>query len=145
MMTSKWPVTGDIGETFYFKPEAGRVFASPADETPVPPCDVQPQDMDIAKAAARVEETTVLSIRRIRRKWAGLRSFVPDKTPVVGFAPDAHGFFWLAGQGGYGIQASAAMGRTAAKLATSGGIPTDLAQLGVAQANLAPERLRLVV
>jgi len=142
MSIASWPLTGDLGETFYFKPEAGRVFASPADETPSPPCDIQPEELDVAMAAARVEETTVLPIRRIVRKWAGLRSFVSDKTPVVGFDRDAPGFFWLAGQGGYGIQTSAAMGRTAAALATSGEIPADLAKLGVAKANLAPERLR---
>jgi len=71
-----------------------------------------------------------------------LRSFVHDKTPVVGFDCDAPGFFWLAGQGGYGIQTSAAMGRTAAALATSGELPSDLAELGVTKPNLAPERLR---
>jgi len=99
-------LTGDLGETFYFKPEAGRVFASPADETPMPPCDVQPDEIDVATAAARVEETTVLEIRRIVRKWRGCAAFVKDKTPVVGFERDAPGFFWLAGQGGYGIQTS---------------------------------------
>jgi D-arginine dehydrogenase len=142
MEIANWPLTGDMGDTFYFKPESGRVLASPADETPMPPCDVQPEEIDIATAAARIEETTILPIRRIMRKWAGLRSFVADKTPVVGFDHDAPGFFWLAGQGGYGIQTSAAMGRTAAALATSGEIPADLARLGVAKAKLAPERLR---
>jgi D-arginine dehydrogenase len=142
MAIATWPVTGDLGETFYFKPEAGRIFASPADETPMPPCDIQPDEIDIATAAARVEETTVLSIRRIVRKWAGLRSFVKDKTPVVGFDPDALGFFWLAGQGGYGIQTSAGMGQLAAALATSGEVPAELKRLGVAKADLAPERFR---
>jgi D-arginine dehydrogenase len=137
-----WPLTGDLGDTFYFKPESGRIFASPADETPMPPCDIQPEEIDIATAASRVEEATTLAIRRITHKWAGLRSFVADKTPVVGFAPDAPGFFWLAGQGGYGIQTSAAMGQLAAALATSGAVPAQLARLGVRKADLAPERLR---
>ncbi|HZS83424.1 MAG TPA: FAD-binding oxidoreductase [Stellaceae bacterium] len=136
-----WPLTADLAESFYFKPEAGRVLASPADETPMPPCDVQPDEIDVATAAARIEAATVLEVRRITHKWAGLRSFVADKTPVVGFAPDAPGFFWLAGQGGYGIQTSAAMGRVAAALATSGEVPADLARLGVRKENLAPERL----
>jgi len=137
-----WPMTADLGESFYFKPDAGRLFASPADETPMPPCDVQPEEIDIATAAARVEEATTLTIRRITHKWAGLRSFVADKTPVVGFDPDAPGFFWLAGQGGYGIQTSAGMGRLACALATSGEVPADLAKLGVRKQDLAPERLR---
>jgi D-arginine dehydrogenase len=137
-----WPLTADLAESFYFKPEAGRVLASPADETPMPPCDIQPDEIDVATAAARVEAATVLQIRRITHKWAGLRSFVSDKTPVAGFDRDAPGFFWLAGQGGYGIQTSAAMGRTAAALATSGEIPADLAKLGVKKENLAAERLR---
>ena len=137
-----WPLTGDLGDTFYFKPEAGRIFASPADETPMPPCDIQPDEIDIATAAARVEEATTLTIRRITHKWAGLRSFVADKTPVVGFDRAAPGFFWLAGQGGYGIQTSAAMGRLACALATSGEVPAELAKLGVRKADLAPERLR---
>jgi D-arginine dehydrogenase len=137
-----WPLTADLGESFYFKPEAGRLFASPADETPMPPCDIQPDEIDVATAAARVEEATTLSIRRITHKWAGLRSFVADKTPVVGFDRDAPGFFWLAGQGGYGIQTSAGMGRLACALATSGEVPADLAKLGVRKQDLAPERLR---
>jgi D-arginine dehydrogenase len=139
---SRWPLTGDTLDSYYFKPEGGRVFASPADETPMPPCDIQPDEIDIATAAARVEEATNLAIRRIVRKWAGLRSFVADKTPVVGFEPGVPGFFWLAGQGGYGIQTSAAMGRVAASLATSGAIPADLARVGVRKESLAPERLR---
>ena len=139
---ASWPLTADLAESFYFKPESGRVLASPADETPMPPCDIQPDEIDIATAAARVEEATVLTIRRITHKWAGLRSFVADKTPVVGFDRDAPGFFWLAGQGGYGIQTSAGMGRLACALATSGEVPVDLTKLGVRKADLAPERLR---
>ncbi len=137
-----WPLTGDLGDSFYFKPESGRLFASPADETPMPPCDIQPDELDIAIAASRVEEATTLTIRRIVRKWAGLRSFVADKTPVVGFDPDAPGFFWLAGQGGYGIQTSAGMGRLACALATGGAVPADLAKIGVRREDLAPQRLR---
>jgi D-arginine dehydrogenase len=137
-----WPLTGDLGDTFYFKPESGRIFASPADETPMPPCDIQPDEIDIAIAAARVEEATTLTIRRITHKWAGLRSFVADKTPVVGFDPDAPGFFWLAGQGGYGIQTSAGMGQLACALATGNAVPANLARVGVRKEDLAPQRLR---
>jgi len=135
-----WPMVIQASETLYFKPEAGRILVSPADETPVPPCDVQADETDVAEAAARLEEATTLRVRRIAHKWAGLRSFVLDKTPVVGFAPEAEGFFWLAGQGGYGIQTSPAMGRTAASLASGGGLPPDIAARGVTEAVLSPAR-----
>src|SRR5712691_5414686 len=93
-----WPVVIDVDERFYFKPESGRVLASPADETPMLPCDVYPADYDVALAVDRIEKATALSIRHIRRKWAGLRSFVADKAPVVGMDASLPGFFWLAGQ-----------------------------------------------
>jgi D-arginine dehydrogenase len=141
MAIAGWPMTIDVHETLYFKPEAGRLLASPADETPMPPCDVQPDEMDIAVAAARLEEMTTLRVRRIVRKWAGLRSFVDDKTPVLGFAPELPGFFWVAGQGGYGIMTSPAMGRAAAALAVGEKLPDDIARLGVTEAALAPARL----
>jgi D-arginine dehydrogenase len=136
-----WPVVGDVDETFYFKPEAGRLLVSPADETPVPPCDMQPEDMDIAEAAHRLETRTRLTVTRVVRKWAGLRSFVRDKTPVVGHAPEAPGFVWLAGQGGYGIQTSPSMGRVAAALATGSDLPADLVARGLAATDLLPDRL----
>jgi D-arginine dehydrogenase len=141
MAIAGWPMTIDVHETLYFKPEAGRLLASPADETPMPPCDVQPDEMDIAVAAARLEEMTTLRVRRIVRKWAGLRSFVDDKTPVLGFAPELPGFFWVAGQGGYGIMTSPAMGRAAAALAVGESLPDDIARLGVTEAALSPARL----
>jgi D-arginine dehydrogenase len=85
---------------------------------------------------------TTVSVRRIAHKWAGLRSFAPDRTPVVGFDPDASGFFWLAGQGGYGMQTSSAMARIAASLVRGEGVPTDIANEGVRAAALSPARLR---
>lgn len=136
-----WPVVIDVDEEFYFKPEAGRILGSPADETPVPAQDVQPEELDVAIGADRIERATTLTILRIERKWAGLRSFVSDKTPVVGFAPDAPGFFWLAGQGGYGIQTAPGLARIAAALATGRPLPGDLAERGVTEKDLAPERL----
>jgi D-arginine dehydrogenase len=136
-----WPIVADIDEKFYFKPEAGRILASPADETPVPPQDIQPEDEDKALIAERVESCSTLKVGRIQRSWAGLRSFVKDKHPVVGFAPDAEGFFWLAGQGGYGIQTSFAMGMTACSLATGGGVPEAVKALNVSEADLGPARL----
>jgi D-arginine dehydrogenase len=136
-----WPIVSDVDESLYFKPEAGRMLVSPADETPVPPCDVQPEEMDIAEAAHRLETRTRLTVTRVVRKWAGLRSFVRDKTPVVGHAPEAPGFVWLAGQGGYGIQTSPSMGRVAAALATGSDLPADLVARGLAATDLLPDRL----
>ncbi len=136
-----WPVTLDAWEDFYFRPEAGRILLSPADETPTPPCDVQPEDLDVALAVDRLERATVLTVERITHKWAGLRSFYPDRTPVVGMDPRAPGFVWLAGQGGYGIMTSPAMGRIAAALVLGRPIPADLADLGLTAETLAPDRL----
>lgn len=137
-----WPATIDIDERFYFRPEAGRILGSPADETPSEPCDAQPEELDIAIGIDRIETATVLRVRRLASRWAGLRSFVADKTPVVGFDPEAEGFFWLAGQGGYGIQTSPALGRAVAELVTQGDLPGDLKARGLERAALAPERLR---
>jgi D-arginine dehydrogenase len=134
------PMTIDFDESFYFKPEVGQFLASPADETPSPPCDAQPEEMDIAIAVDRMESATTLSIRRIKNRWAGLRSFVADKNLVVGYDPLAQGFFWLAGQGGYGIQTAAAAGRLAAALALERTMPEDIASLGVAETALSPIR-----
>lgn len=137
-----WPLVVDIDETFYFRPEAGRVLASPADETPVAPCDAQPDELDVATAVDRIERATTLRVARIVNKWAGLRSFFADKTPAVGPDADAPGFFWLAGQGGYGIQTAPAMARLAAALATAGEVPPDLADAGLTAADVSPARLR---
>jgi D-arginine dehydrogenase len=139
-----WPVVIDADEQFYFKPESGRILASPADETPMPPCDVYPEEYDIALAVDRIEKAAILSIQHIRRKWAGLRSFVPDKAPVVGMDTSLPGFFWLAGQGGYGIMTSSAMARTAASLIVAGHLPTDLAAMGLIPEDLSPARLQKV-
>jgi D-arginine dehydrogenase len=139
---SNWPTVIDISEQFYFKPEAGRLLGSPADETPSPPCDAQPEELDIAIAIDRISAATTVSVRTVDSRWAGLRSFVADKTPVVGFDDDADGFFWLAGQGGYGIQTSAAMGRLAAALACGRDVPADLVALGVSADLVSPRRLR---
>lgn len=103
-----WPMTLDVTESYYFKPEAGQLLLSPADETPIEACDVQPLDIDVATAVERVEQATRMTIERVRRAWAGLRSFSPDRTPVIGLDPHGPQFFWLAGQGGYGIQTAPA-------------------------------------
>jgi D-arginine dehydrogenase len=140
---STWPLVIDARETFYFKPDAGVLLVSPANEDPVRAQDVQPEELDVAIAVDRVETATTLQIRQVRRKWAGLRSFVADKTPVVGFAPDAPGFFWLAGQGGYGIQTAPAMGELAAALVQGLPVPADMASLGVREQDLAAGRLQV--
>jgi len=137
------PFAADIDEGFYFRTEAGRILGSPADETPSPPCDAQPEELDIALAIDRMEQATTLRFKRIVNKWAGLRSFVADKTPVAGFDPAVEGFFWLAGQGGYGIQTAPAMGRIAAALATGADIPADVAAYGITAATLSPARAGL--
>lgn len=142
MDVSAWPMVIDSEETLYFKPDAGRILISPADETPSEPVDAQPDEMDVAIAADRFETMTTMTVRRPVAKWAGLRSFVSDKTIVVGFEKQAPGFFWLAGQGGYGIQTSAAVGRVVARLIGDAGIPEDIAALGVSDSDLSPERLR---
>jgi len=139
---SGWPATIDIDEQFYFKPDAGRILGSPADETPSPPCDAQPEELDVALGIDRIERATSLTVRRLVNKWAGLRSFVADKTPVVGFDAESQGFFWLAGQGGYGIQTSPALARVAAALIATGDLPADLIARGLDKAMLAPARLR---
>jgi len=136
----RWPICIDIDEQFYFKPDAGRMLASPADETPMEPCDVQPEELDIALTVDRVERAADLQIRHIEHRWAGLRSFVADKSPVVGFDPGIEGFFWLAGQGGYGIQTAPSMGRAAAALIQGQPLPADLQDHGVSEAALNPAR-----
>jgi D-arginine dehydrogenase len=137
-----WPLVIDADEQFYFKPDAGKFLASPADETPMEACDVQPDELDVAICIDRIERATTMKISRVERKWAGLRSFVSDKTIVAGFDPDLPGFFWLAGQGGYGIQTAPAMGRVVTALALGKELPADLIELGVSEAALAPARFR---
>ncbi|HYX01721.1 MAG TPA: FAD-dependent oxidoreductase [Reyranella sp.] len=137
---ARLPMVIDFDETWYVKPEVGQFLASPADETPSPPCDAQPEELDIAIAVDRIETSTTLRVARIKNKWAGLRSFVADQNLVVGNDPTVDGFFWLAGQGGYGIQTAAAAGRLAASLALGQGLPADIANLGVGEAALSPRR-----
>jgi D-arginine dehydrogenase len=103
---SDWPLTIDIDEGFYFKPDAGQLLISPADETPSEPCDAQAEELDIAIAIDRLQQIANIPIRRVNHKWAGLRTFAPDKSFIIGFDPRATGFFWCAGQGGYGVQSA---------------------------------------
>ena len=130
------PFTKTVGDELYFAPESGRLFASPMDEVPSDPCDAQPDEYEVALAAARMEERTTVEVRRIHSKWAGLRTFTPDRRPAVGFAPDDEKFFWLAGQGGAGLQTSPAIAKLVESLVA--GTPWPVAK--VAPAELAPER-----
>ena len=136
------PTAIAVDESFYFKPDAGLLLLSPADETPCEPCDVQPEELDVAIAVDRFETATGRQVGRIRSRWAGLRVFSPDRSPVVGFEPSAPGFFWLVGQGGYGIQTAPALGRLAAALASRSPVPDDVVAAGVDVTALLPQRLR---
>jgi D-arginine dehydrogenase len=135
-----WPTVVDIDEQFYFKPDAGKLLLSPADETPSPPCDAQPDEMDVAICVDRIQSVAALDVRRINHAWAGLRTFAPDRTPVVGFDPIKPDFFWLAGQGGYGIQSAPALAQVAAALINRRELAGELSELTCVLPALAPSR-----
>ncbi|HEY2190071.1 MAG TPA: FAD-dependent oxidoreductase [Caldimonas sp.] len=137
-----WPMFGSVGDGWYVKPDAGLLLGSPANADPVAPQDVQPEELDIALAIDRIEAATTLSVRP-RRTWAGLRSFVADGDLVGGFAAEAPGFFWLAAQGGYGIQTAAAMGEACAALVRGEPVPVRIAAFGVTAESLGPTRATL--
>jgi len=133
---SGWPFAKTVGDELYFAPESGRLFASPMDEVPTDPCDAQPDEYEIALAAHRIEERTTMKVGRIHSRWAGLRTFAPDRHPVVGFDQQAEGFFWLAAQGGYGLQTSPAVAQIVESLIA--GTPWPLE--AVTAAELGPGR-----
>ena len=141
MDTARWPFVTDVEESFYFKPDAGLLLGCPANADPVSPHDVQPEELDIAIGIHRIEEATTMTIRRPTRTWAGLRSFVADGDLVGGFAPGASDFFWVAAQGGYGIQTSAAMGEACAHLVLGRSLPAHIQDAGVTPGMLDPRRL----
>lgn len=143
-LSEDWPVLLDVDEEFIAKIDAGTVLASPADETPVPAQDAQPDELDIAITVDRLERITTMKVGRIQRTWAGLRSFVPDGVPVVGYDPKVEGFFWCAGQGGYGIETSNGLGRASAALAVGCGLPDDIKAFGVTEADLSAARFATV-
>src|SRR6185437_4047086 len=136
-----WPMLVDVEETFYLKPDAGALLLSPADETLTAPGDAQADDLDVAVAVSRLEEATTLNVERVTHQWAGLRSFVQDRTPVVGFDPIAPGFFWVAALGGYGIQTAPAVSRLAASLALGLEPDESLIEQGVMPSAFTPRRL----
>lgn len=113
------PVIMDLEGRFYFKPDgAGRLWLSPHDEAPSDPCDAAPEELAVAEAIDRFQSAVDWRIEAVERKWAGLRSFAPDRLPIYGFDPLARGFFWFAGQGGFGIQTAPAAAKLAASLIT---------------------------
>ena len=130
------PFAKTVGDQLYFAEESGRLFASPMDEVPSEPMDAQPDEYEVALAAHRMAERTTVQVRQIHSKWAGLRTFTPDRHPAAGFASDAEGFFWLAGQGGFGLQTSPAMAAVVESLiaGTSWPVPDVPAE------QLAPDR-----
>jgi D-arginine dehydrogenase len=130
------PFTKTVHDELYFGPEGGRLLASPMDEVPSDPCDAQPDEYEVALAAYRMEQRTTVEVRQIHSKWAGLRTFTQDRHPAVGFAADAEGFFWLAGQGGFGLQTSPAIAGTVESLIAGTAWPVA----GVAAEDLAPGR-----
>jgi D-arginine dehydrogenase len=139
---SRWPMFIGVDESYYVKPDAGVLLGSPANADPVQPHDVQAEELDIALAIDRIQTMTTLSIRRPKHVWAGLRSFAPDGSFVGGFDASAPGFFWVAGQGGYGIQSSAAAGELYAAMLLGRAVPEHIASFGVNLEKLSPARLR---
>ncbi len=136
-----WPNMIDAEESFYFKPEAGRILISPADETPSEPCDAQAEDLDVAVGVDRFEQAMDMDIRRVHSRWAGLRTFAPDRLFVAGFDPRCEGLYWLAGQGGYGIQSAPALAQLA-RWQVQGTAPDEGFEPICAYASdVAPERL----
>ena len=112
-----WPLVNDVGHTWYVRPEARtRLMVSPADETPMTPQDVQPDELDVAIGIDRMQQALAIEVHRVERTWAGLRTFTQDRSLAIGWDRTAPGFFWCVGQGGYGIQTSPAAGRLVADL-----------------------------
>ena len=137
---SRWPLTFGAGETFYFKPMGGKLMISPADTTPVEPHDAWADDMLLAEAIERFQAVVDHEVTHLDHTWGGLRTFSPDTELVIGFDPQADGFFWLVGQGGYGIQTSPAASRLAAALVRREPVPADIAAEGITGRSLSPSR-----
>ena len=135
-----WPAVIDMGETRYFKPDAGVLMLSLADETDSPPCDAWADDEDVATAVDRVQQMADLPVERVIATWAGLRTFAADRVPVVGWAQDGERFLWLAGQGGYGLQTAPAMAQLAAAMVLGTPVAQALTEAGVEAADLSPSR-----
>jgi D-arginine dehydrogenase len=137
---ASWPLVMDVAGRCYFEPEAGGLLLSPGDEHPSAPADVAAEMEDVAWSLDVLAEVTTLEVRHVRRSWAGLRTFTPDRAPAVGWAVDGPGFLWLVGQGGAGIKTAPAMAAVAAAIVDDGPWPDALTELGVGPADLAPAR-----
>lgn len=137
-----WPLVMDVAGRYYCEPESGGLLISPADETALDPCDAQADELDVALALERVAEASGLNLRSVRRAWAGLRTFAPDRVPVLGEEPLAPGFWWLAGQGGAGIKTAPAMAQLLATQIGGSPWPADAESFGVTAAALSPARFR---
>ncbi|BCJ07944.1 FAD-dependent catabolic D-arginine dehydrogenase DauA [Pseudomonas sp. RtIB026] len=137
---ARWPAVIGVDESFYFKPDAGQLLGSPANADPVEPQDAAPEELDLALGIYNIEAMTTLEIRRPSHSWAGLRSFVADGDLVIGFDPVSPAFFWLAAQGGYGIQSAAGASRLAADLLLGLPLCASLVSQGVEPARLSPAR-----
>ena len=136
----QWPLIGDVGETWYAKPQSGKLLVSPADATPVEPHDAFADDMTLAEGIDRFQQAVNFEVTRVEHTWGGLRSFAPDGNPVCGYDPKLDGFFWLIGQGGYGIQTSPALSRLAASLLRHEAMPQDIADEGLVLKDIDPAR-----
>jgi len=140
-----WPLVNDVGAEFYFKPDAGQLLVSPADAEPSPPTDAQADEYELALGIDRLERATSIPVRRVNRKWAGLRTFAGDGNPVVGEDTRLPGFFWLAGQGGYGVKTAPALSRIIAALIQTGRMPAEAIDRGLTAAELSPGRFPALV
>ena len=141
--TKNLPIVGDIDGAYYFKPEGHQFLCSPMDQTPSEPCDASPDTLEIARAIDELNDATTLNIKSVNSSWGGLRTFAPDENPIVGYDAGAEGFFWMVGQGGYGIQTSPALARLAASLVRGQDAPQDLIDRGVDLGALSPARAGL--
>lgn len=137
---ARLPELNDAADAFYFKPDGGRLLVSPADETPCDPADVQPEELDVAWAVHHLESHSSIRVKRVAKSWAGMRTFSPDRLPVVGFDGETPGFFWLVGQGGFGILTSPALGALAAALLLGETVPDALVAEGITAETFAPAR-----
>jgi D-arginine dehydrogenase len=139
---ARWPMVSEAEELCYFKPDAGRLLGSLAEEVPTAPGDAQPDELDVAIGVDRIEQLVDFSVRRVLRSWTGLRIFGPDRDPVSGFERAVPGFYWHAAIGGYGIQTAPALGEFAAATILGRELPSALTGRGLKPGRLAPERLR---
>jgi D-arginine dehydrogenase len=135
-----WPFVYDTAEEFYFKLENGIILASTFDEVESAPVDARPEEYDIALGIDRIQNATTLDIRTLKNRWAGLRTFAPDRELVVGEDGDRQGFFWVSGHGGIGLMTAPAVAEALASLVTSGELSQEMINRGVTRELLAPQR-----